>query len=88
MQTITTQYLPPTGTLPARIRAKASAGLTSPMFREDQLPGVRPAEKHAAAAAEFARSLKWSGHWVSGHCGNGYVFVNTDTPDAKVFIGR
>lgn len=75
-QAIFTQYLPPTNTKGARIKASAEAGTLTVPWKST----MNVTENHQAAAKAFVEKWGWTGVWVGGglgHLKGGAAWVST-----------
>jgi len=68
-QAISTKYLGPTNTKPARIKATTGGGYSL------TIPYSYDGNPHMAAAQMLARKMGWGGTMIEGHTTEGSVFV-------------
>lgn len=73
-QSIITRDLPPTNTLPARVRATAAGGATLVISRH-ACPSDYRGDAHDYAARKLADKLNWHGEMIPGTALNGYGYV-------------
>lgn len=74
LQSIVTRDLPPTNTLPARVRATAAGGATLVISRHDA-PDTYRGNAHDYAARLLASRLDWTDPMIPGATRDGYVYV-------------
>lgn len=71
-QAITTKYIGPSNTRPARISVKSASGHRIIATWDDN---VNETQNHAIAAEILIRKLGWYGEWFAGGLGKGNVYV-------------
>lgn len=78
MQTIRTEYFPPTNNRNSRIKATASGGMSCYVDTVDNL-SINDNRQHQLAAKKLAKKLQWTGLTLfGGHTKNGMVWVVAD----------